>query len=152
MVTDQIWRADLTGFEPATSALTGRRALQAAPQVRNGVSRAARRLGRGLAIEQPFTVAECCGSSHGGIVPGRRYGRVERMGRRRRDFPRSRSLQPEGARGGNPLERGRHTAETLVRGVPIGIGLGQLAPIAGDEVPPHDDLLGEWPTAEKEYP
>ena len=26
-------RADLTGFEPATSALTGRRALRAAPQV-----------------------------------------------------------------------------------------------------------------------
>ena len=26
--------ADLTGFEPATSALTGRRALRAAPQVR----------------------------------------------------------------------------------------------------------------------
>jgi hypothetical protein len=28
--------ADLTGFEPATSALTGRRALRAAPQVRGG--------------------------------------------------------------------------------------------------------------------
>jgi integrase len=27
--------ADLTGFEPATSALTGRRALQTAPQVPN---------------------------------------------------------------------------------------------------------------------
>ncbi len=29
---DDEW-ADLTGFEPATSGLTGRRALQAAPQV-----------------------------------------------------------------------------------------------------------------------
>ena len=32
--------ADLTGFEPATSALTGRRALQTAPQVPNQLLRA----------------------------------------------------------------------------------------------------------------
>ncbi len=30
---DAHMKADLTGFEPATSGLTGRRALQAAPQV-----------------------------------------------------------------------------------------------------------------------
>ena len=47
--------ADLTGFEPATSALTGRRALRAAPQVRGN--------GHPLlgpdnpAAEQPFTLA-----------------------------------------------------------------------------------------------
>jgi hypothetical protein len=46
--------ADLTGFEPATSALTGRRALRAAPQVRgNGTL-----LGPVKpAAEQPFTLA-----------------------------------------------------------------------------------------------
>ena len=59
--------ADLTGFEPATSALTGRRALQAAPQVRNGVSRVARRFDVRLPFEQPFTVAECREEPHGGI-------------------------------------------------------------------------------------
>ncbi len=34
--------ADLTGFEPATSGLTGRRALQAAPQVLDGERRVGR--------------------------------------------------------------------------------------------------------------
>jgi hypothetical protein len=45
--------ADLTGFEPATSALTGRRALQTAPQVRNGMSRAARRVGVASLLSSP---------------------------------------------------------------------------------------------------
>jgi hypothetical protein len=46
--------ADLTGFEPATSALTGRRALRAAPQVRGNRTL----LGPvESAAEQPFTVA-----------------------------------------------------------------------------------------------
>jgi|HubBroStandDraft_1064217.scaffolds.fasta_scaffold107851_3 hypothetical protein len=66
MRTDQIWVADLTGFEPATSALTGRRALRAAPQVRNGVSRVT--LGEKGALppfEQPFTVADRRPPPHG---------------------------------------------------------------------------------------
>ena len=72
--------ADLTGFEPATSALTGRRALQAAPQVRNGVSRAVRGFDVRLPFEQPFTVAECRGEPHGGIiqVQGLREGGLDR--------------------------------------------------------------------------
>src|ERR1700735_2215227 len=88
--------ADLTGFEPATSALTGRRALQAAPQVRNGVSRVARRFDMRLRFEQPFTVAECRREAHGAIPPGPGV-----MGRRRaRRRPRLRT--PQSGRGPEP--------------------------------------------------
>ena len=35
--------------------------------------------------------------------------------------------------------------------LPVGVGHGDLAPLAGDEVPPHEDLLVEGRAAEQEY-
>ena len=47
------------------------------------------------------------------------------------------------------VEASRGEAPSLE--LPVGVGHGDLAPIAGDEVPPHEDLLVEGPAAEQEH-
>src|SRR6185437_8817382 len=78
--------ADLTGFEPATSALTGRRALLAAPQVR-GNERPCSPIGKEPPVEQPFTLAGP-GSSP---PPGTRSGGPYEVAARRAFTPASKA-------------------------------------------------------------
>src|ERR1035438_7320334 len=62
------------------------------------------------------------------------------------------SLQPERAGCLYAVQRGRDRSEPIRAVGPILVGACELRAIARDEVPPHGDLLGERPAAQKEYP
>src|ERR1019366_2513719 len=61
------------------------------------------------------------------------------------------SLQPEGTGCLYAVQRGRDRLEPIRAVGPILVGACELRAIACDEIPPHGDLLGERPAAQKEH-
>src|ERR1035441_1252900 len=61
------------------------------------------------------------------------------------------SLQPEGTGCRYAVQRGCDRSEPIRAVGPILVGACELRAITRDEIPPHDDLLGERPATEKEH-